>query len=279
MSAAPAAGDGLGRTALILAASRGLADPVARRLGVSHKALVPVGGVPMLGRVVAALRQSGLVERIVVSAEEPAVLAGLGGAAAGLAFVASGGSPSDSVAKAVAELHEPFPLLVTTADHPLLSPAMIEHFCREALAGDADITAALAPAALIQRDYPGAVRTYFRFRDGRYSGCNLFMLARPEGMRAVEFWRRIERNRKRPWRILLAVGPVSLLLGASGMLTLEGAMARLSRRLGIRTACVVMPFAEAAIDVDKPEDLELVERILGRRNGEDGAERSGLSRG
>ena len=40
------------------------------------------------------------------------------------------------------------------------------------------------------------------------------------------------------------------------------AMRRLSGKLGLAAACVTMPFAEAAIDVDKPADLALVERIL-----------------
>ena len=44
-------------------------------------------------------------------------------------------------------------------------------------------------------------------------------------------------------------------------------MARASAVIGARVAAVRLPFAEAAIDVDKPADLELVEAILGRRAG------------
>jgi hypothetical protein len=39
----------------------------------------------------------------------------------------------------------------------------------------------------------------------------------------------------------------------------------ISRRLGARVGVVVMPFAEAAIDVDSQADLELVSGILERR--------------
>ena len=39
-------------------------------------------------------------------------------------------------------------------------------------------------------------------------------------------------------------------------------MHRVSRRLGIGAVAIKMPFAEAAIDVDKPEDLNLIEEIL-----------------
>ena len=39
-------------------------------------------------------------------------------------------------------------------------------------------------------------------------------------------------------------------------------MALVSRRLGARVAAIAIPIAEAAIDVDKPADLDLVEAIL-----------------
>ena len=44
-------------------------------------------------------------------------------------------------------------------------------------------------------------------------------------------------------------------------------MAQVSQQLGFTAAAVPMPFAEAAIDVDKPADLELVEEILAGDRG------------
>ena len=45
-------------------------------------------------------------------------------------------------------------------------------------------------------------------------------------------------------------------------LTVDEAISRAADRLEILAAAIKMPFAEAAIDVDKPEDLDLVESIL-----------------
>jgi hypothetical protein len=50
-----------------------------------------------------------------------------------------------------------------------------------------------------------------------------------------------------------------------GWLSLDGAFAHVSRLTGTRIRPVVMPFAEAAIDVDKAADYELVSAILKRR--------------
>ena len=57
----------------------------------------------------------------------------------------------------------------------------------------------------------------------------------------------------------------ALLLFALRRLTLDAALQRVSNAMGCRVSAVRMPFAEAAIDVDRPSDLELVRRILEAR--------------
>ena len=52
-----------------------------------------------------------------------------------------------------------------------------------------------------------------------------------------------------------------------GMLSLEEALAKLSKRLGLRVRAVILPYANAAIDVDSIADLELVNGFLDDRCG------------
>ena len=267
MSAAPAQDTPQRFTALVLAAPRGAADPVAGGEDVSHKCLVDIAGRPMVERVVETLRSSPSVDRIAISIDDAGVIDAmpeLARAATGgeLTILASDATPSLSVLKAAEALGAGFPLLVTTADNPLLTTEMVEHFCAGALRTGADLAAGLAERSVIEADFPAARRTYLRFRDGRYSGCNLFALPNARGLDAIRFWVRAERHRKRPWRLILAFGPLSLVLFWLGLLTLEGAMKRASSILKLKVAAVVMPFAAAAVDVDKPEDLTLVRRIL-----------------
>ena len=254
-------------TALVLAADRGPDDPVARAGGKRRKCLVEVAGVPMLERVLAALSASPWIGRIAVSADEPELLQGLASLESALAegrlvAVASAASPSESVLAALEALQAPLPMLVTTADHALLTTAMVDHFAAESRAAGADVSVALTAADLVLGRYPGALRTFHRFRDGRYSGSNLFALLTPASLEGVRFWRRIERERKRPWRIAKSFGPRLLLGYLFRLWSLQQAVAAAGRRLGLRATAVSMPFAEAAIDVDKPEDLELAESIL-----------------
>jgi CTP:molybdopterin cytidylyltransferase MocA len=257
-------------TALVLAGSRGPDDPVARACGVRHKCLAPVAGVPMVARVVDALAPCASVDRIALALEDAALLDDLRAlrplvAAGRLTLLTTAATPSLSVQATLDQLPDPLPLLVTTGDHPLLTPEIVEHFCAAARATGADFVAGLAPASAIRKTYPDAERTYLRFRDERYSGANLFAILAPDGRRAVAFWRRVEEERKRPWRLVRAFGWRQLLAYLLGRLTLDDAMARASHVIGARVAAVVMPYAEAAIDVDKAADLELAERILARQ--------------
>ena len=101
-----------------------------------------------------------------------------------------------------------------------------------------------------------------------YLNSQVFALMAPPAMRLPVLWLQIEQQRKKPWRVAGVFGPLLLLGYLLRLFTLDQAMARVSARLGLRVAAVKMPSAEAAIDVDKPEDLELVEAIL-RRSARD----------
>lgn len=256
-------------TALVLAGSRhGEGDPVARYRQAAAKCLVTAGGVPMLHRVVQALAASPRIGAILVSGEDEKLLDRIPELAplresGRLQALTSAPTLSGSVAAAFA-LGGP-PMLVTTADHALLNRAMLEHFLGVADRNTIDIAIALASATVISAAYPETRRTYIRFRDDGYSGANLFLLRTRAAQRGIDFWRRIERDRKAPWRLARAFGPMLLAAYLLRLATLQQAMRLVSRRLGIEVAAIAMPMAEASIDVDKPADLDLVESILARR--------------
>jgi GTP:adenosylcobinamide-phosphate guanylyltransferase len=157
------------------------------------------------------------------------------------------------------------PVLVTTADHALLTPAMVEHFTLACRREGADLRVGLVAASLLRARFPESKRTYLPLRDDLYSGANLFGFLTPEAKRAAEFWVRAEASRKRPWRLALAFGPRALIAFWRRRFDLDAALEQISRVIGARVQAVRMPFAEAAIDVDRAADLELATRILAER--------------
>ena len=255
--------------ALILAGSRGPDDPMAKAAGVSHKALMPVAGVPMLLRVAEALRATGGIERIYVCIEDAQVIFQVPGLEAlhrarVLEAIPAAESPAASVAAALSRIDLAQPLLITTGDHPLLTPAILRLFI-ESAPKECDLAVALAPADVVAAAYPGAIRTFYRLGRQRFSGCNLFLARSPRVARVAEFWRAMEIHRKRPLRLIWQIGPLVLMKVVLGLMNAEQAFAYLSRKAGAVIRHVELRVAEAAIDVDKPADLELVERIFAER--------------
>jgi GTP:adenosylcobinamide-phosphate guanylyltransferase len=246
-------------------------DPLAEAAHAVHRALLEIEGEPMLVRVTRRLLAWPSVERILINIDTPELLDSIPWLAKArndgrIRILRSTPSPSGSVLESLdAAGLDDGPVLVTTADHALLDDRMLEAFFRPSFAGDADLCFGLVSRRAIEARFPTAKRTYLRFRDDAYSGANLFLFRSPKSRRAAEFWRRVENDRKRPWRIAKAFGLTSGLLFLTRRLTLEAAMLRASRILGAKLEAIALPMAEAAVDVDKIEDLELVREILAAR--------------
>ncbi len=251
-------------TAIVLAAGRGSNDPMAKAYGVSHKCALPVNGVPMLRRVIDALRGSQSIASISVSIETVEVARNILGKTSKVAVVASEGSAPLSAIAAIRKNPE-FPVLITTADHALLTPKVIDYFCGHAEVNGADFSAGLAQAEIIHAAYPQSIRTFFKFGKDRVSGCNLFAVRTEKGLRILEKWKYLEQVRKKPWRLVAAFGPLALFRFLLGTLSLDEVFRIVSKRLGLVAKPILLPFAESAIDVDKPSDLELTETILKQR--------------
>lgn len=245
--------------ALVLAGSRPGPDSVAEYAGVAHKALIELEGQTLLARVIGALDAAGAA-RIGVSTNAPEVIALLPTlkTRARLEHLPAEAGPSLSALRGAQALGTP--LLITTCDHALLETAWVRYFI-DAAPARADIAVMLAPQAVVEAAAPGVRRTYLRFADGAFSGCNLFLLQHPQALNALLFWSRMEALRKTPWKIAMAIGPFTLIAYALRLLSLDGMLRRIGGKAGVTAAAVRSPFGLAAVDVDKPSDLDLVRRL------------------
>lgn len=249
-------------TAIVLAGSRPGPDPFAEEMGCELKALIPVGGVPMVRRPVEALLASEHVNQVHVLAQDPERIAQVLPSDARL-YV---GRSADSIAETLLALCEDastqWPLLVTTADHALLDERIIADFCRRS---SGDVTVGLVERRVMLRRFPDARRTWLRFRGGAYSGANLFILRSPKVAKALMLWQSVEQDRKKAWRLLWALGPAAFIAAALRLRGLHGTLSTAGRKLGLRARAVELRDPIAAIDVDKRADLDLAERILKER--------------
>jgi len=143
-----------------------------------------------------------------------------------------------------------------------LTPEIIAEFCDQVDRAQNDFLVALLAGAILDAQYPGLKRTLLRLQDGAYRSCNLFALRTPQAADVLAFWRRLDSQRKTPWRWAVALGPMLLLRYLSGHLTLKEALERLSRRVGAEVGMVPLTTPEAGLDVDTPADRALVETIV-----------------
>lgn len=256
--------------ALVLAGRRRGGDAVADASGLLHKALLPIAGVAMLERVVTAIEQSGVASSVAVSSDDPELIRGTamlaGQADRGfLRFHRSANSPASSVADFVDRGASGGPIFVTTADHPLLTPGILRHFVEHASRSPADFVVGMVPASVYRLRFPDQPRTFIPFRGEKYSGANLFLLRTPAAALVPRFWTRAEAHRKTPWKLVREFGLANLALFLLGRLDLHGALGRASSVIGATIDAVELPFAEAALDVDKEADRLAVEAVFAER--------------
>jgi GTP:adenosylcobinamide-phosphate guanylyltransferase len=245
---------------VILAAGRGADDPMAKAFSVAHKCTIAIAGKPMLQWVLDALRGTVIAKPYVIVIDDANALP----PASDIDILKAEYSAPASAIAAIRHINQ-FPVLITTGDHPLLTPAMINHMLQQAETSFGDVYVGLATKETITATYPETKRTYFNLGGTRVSGCNLFAVKTQAGLKLLERWQDLERNRKKPWKLVGAFGVLPILWFALGILTPQRAFGHISRKLGITVEPVFLPFAEAAIDVDKPSDHALAEAILKKR--------------
>lgn len=256
-------------TAIVLAADRETNNPVARAAGVRCKSLATVNGTPMIFKVLDALTFSGKVGKKILSGppkhildQEPELKGYIDSSNA--AWMENKATPSLSVCEATTTVPQDQAILLTTSDHALLTPQIVDYFCCEAQRLGCDMVVALARHEIVMDAYPQTSRTTYRFKDGAYCSCNLFALISPRGRTVPSFWRRIEKHRKNPLRVISFFGWATVFRYLMGKLTLDEAVEHISHRLDCKVGIVIMPIPEAAIDVDSEEDWQLVQRIAAK---------------
>lgn len=259
-----------GRTyrCVILAGERPGGSLLPRQFGVSTSVMVPVAGKPLLQSVMEAVDASQQTDGGIICGpgrdiieSDPALGSLLQTPSHRWLEPAAG--PAASAVSALQALGH-FPALLTTGDHALLTPEIVDNFCQLAASrqDDEDLVIGFVPYELVNNAWPESKRTVLRFSDGGYCGANLFAILHPEGLKALSFWRQVESQRKKPWKIARRFGIASLLRYLFRRLSLEETLAELSKAAGCRIGHVKLEFARAAVDVDSIADQQLAERIL-----------------
>lgn len=222
----------------------------------------------MLAYVVEALMASGVVHAVRVVG--PPVKGGLpvGDGPCAVETIAPRDTLWENLDLGLSAVGGGQPALVVTGDIPLLTGDTVRAFVEAAAAADAaaggvDIVYPLIPRAVVERAYPGVHRTYFRLREGVFTGGNVFWVrpAALSGLRGQA--ERLLAHRKSPGKLAGDIGWGVLARYVLRRLSLADVERVAGRLLAVRGAGLVFAHAEVGVDVDKQSDLELVRRHLG----------------
>lgn len=253
-------------TILVLAGKRdGKLDPLAERAGVSHKAVVPIGGKPLIGHVLATLERAWDDAKILVSIHDPSVLDGVEEvqrlqAAGRLEMCAAQRGIVESVEEAAKQAE--WPLLITTGDNALTTADALHQIHASGVEQGADVVLGLARREDIQAAHPDGQYGFYQFKDIAISNCNLFWLGNPSAFSAVEAFRGGGQFFKNRGRIIKAFGLGNLIRFVLKTETVDGAMVRLSKRFGVKVIAHRFDDGRLAIDVDNARTYRVTEELL-----------------
>jgi len=232
-------------------------DPAfSRAYGVGGKWRVDIGGAPMIRWVLDALNSARAVSRTQVCG--PA--AQLRAAGVSEPVLACDGGNLSATLRAALEGANEHKVLVIAADVPLITGEALDSWVAACLGTDADVCFPVVSWESMQARIPGARKTWYDLRDGRFTKGNM-VLATPSALlrRLSRIDRLYETRKRKQWARLMPGRFLTRM--ALGRLTLSEA----SRALSAFTGCMVAAVPadpELAVDVDEVGDVAFVRSVL-----------------
>lgn len=240
-------------------------DDVARlQPGAPNKAFVEIGAMTLVGRVLAALRASQAIGRIVVVT--PPSASGHRDLALADELRPDGVRITESLRNGLSGFRGDADVLIAASDLPVLTPSAVEDFVARIDALRADVVYGCVEKLVHVRRFPEVPHTWARMRDGTFCGGGLVAL-KPRALPQLErFIERLGAARKHPFKLASLFGWDMLARFVVGRLSIAAAEARAERILGAPVRALVSPYPETAVNVDRPSDVELARRLVSSEN-------------
>ena len=230
------------------------------------KAMLDILGKPMVQWVLDALSGAKLVERVVliglteengVTCEKP------------ITFIPNRISMIENILGGIHKVLEINPsatrVLMVSSDIPSITPEIVDWEVQNSLQTDVDLCYNVVTRQKIEARYPGSRRTFTRLKGLEVCGGDMHVIHTSVATANPAIWEKLIASRKNPVKQAAILGFGTLLLMLLRLITLEEAVKRVTSRLDMTGQAILCPYAEIAMDVDKPNQLELMRADLARR--------------
>lgn len=225
-----------------------------------YEAAISIAGRPMIDYVISALTTVPAVSRIIVVCDESVLSETIKKKTT--LIVPPGKTLLDSLNKGLKALNTREPVLVLTADIPLISKAAVEDFLLRCKQKEADVYYSFVPKEMNDQKYPGVKRTYVKLHEGVFTGGNIVLLSSWVIQNQADILNKAVSLRKKTIQLCLLLGWKYLFYLLMGRLTIEQIETQVAKILKMRAVGIISAYPEIGIDVDKPSDFYLVNKVL-----------------
>jgi GTP:adenosylcobinamide-phosphate guanylyltransferase len=238
-------------------------EPLFPLSGRGYKALLKIHDKPMVQWVLDAVSACQRIERVVVvglpldtplNCRQP------------LTLIEDHGDAVENVTAGVAHLLKDSQVeekvLLISADIPGIRAEMLDWLIDRVQESEHDLYYNVIRREVMEKRYPESRRTYIGLKDGKFCGGDASAIRKEIATHAHPLFKKLMSARKNPVRQASMIGIGTVLLLLLKQLTIHDAVRRISQRLEIRGRALECPYAELGMDVDKPFQLEIMQKNL-----------------
>ncbi len=232
------------------------------------KALIDIGGQPMVQWVLDAFSASNAVERVcVIGLPVDTRL----GCAHPLVLLPDQGGMLANIIRAAQEIMRIDPqathAILASGDIPALRCEMVDWMIQQVAHLDQDFYYSVVERGTMERQFPASRRTYLRLKDVEVCGGDLHCLRLSAASDENPLIKKLIAARKSPLRQASMIGFNTLANLVLRRLSLRGLEAVACQRLGLRGQALISPYSELGMDVDKQFQLEIIQEYIAGRYG------------
>jgi GTP:adenosylcobinamide-phosphate guanylyltransferase len=156
-------------------------------------------------------------------------------------------------------------VLIVSSDIPALKSEMVDWLVNTCMETKDDLYYGVCPKDVMEARFPDSKRTYTHLKDMDVCGADINLTHVRMATEHLDMWESLIGSRKSPLKQASLIGFGTLFALFTRRLTLEDAVKRVCDRIGIKGRAIVWPYAEPCMDVDKPNQLELLREDLARQ--------------
>ena len=230
------------------------------------KAMLDICGKPMVQWVLDALSDAKLVNRVVLIGltEESGVTC-----SKPMTYIPNMATMIENILGGINKVLEINPsasdVVLVSSDIPAITAEMVDWEVQTTLQYDVDLRYNVVKREVIEARYPGSKRTFSKLKDIEVCGGDMNVVHTSVVNRNMEIWKKLIDSRKNPIKQASIIGVDTLLLILLRRLTMNELVKKVASRLDMTGQAILCPYAEIAMDVDKPHQLELMRTDLATR--------------